>query len=317
SPPNSIYLIYLHYFPTRRSSDLMLYPQILLPLTYKHHEISQIPLNFTSIERKAVPGLEYLTNEELKLIDQSEIHIDPDDSEEDIKLKEYFIKLQNGEVDGEYSISNYDYPDTSDYGEITVWHKMEIMGGLNRTGGGFGTKESEKALIKGIADFLILDDINTLTDKDEGWVNKTIAAVSLFPAGKILKIAKGKKLFSTAKKKAKHNLTKAQLATKPKHSPNPDKWIDKGGKIDVDNQVTWTYTNKKGQSVSYPNCVPVFTEDMHPTVKPVKVEVNNPENRRADNRLANQSAGLDNNSNPPVPSLDRPPKGYTWLHHED
>src|SRR5699024_6269578 len=295
----------------------MLYPQILLPLTYKHHEISQIPLNFTSIERKAVPGLEYLTNEELKLIDQSEIHIDPDDSEEDIKLKEYLIKLQNGEVDGEYSISNYDYPDTSDYGEITVRHKMEIMGGLNRTGGGFGTKESEKALIKGIADFLILDDSNTLTDKDEGWVNKTIEAVSLFPAGKILKIAKGKKLFSTAKKKPKHNLTKAQLATNPKHSPNPDKWIDKGGKIDVDNQGTWTYTNKKGQSVSYPNGFPDFTEYMHPTVKPVKIKVNNPENRPADNRLANQSAGLDKNSNPPVPSLDRPPKGYTWHHHED
>src|SRR5699024_12348760 len=77
----------------------MLYPHILLPLTYKHHEISQIPLNFTSIERKAVPRLEYLTYEELNLIDQSEIHLDPDDSEEDIKLKEYFIKLQNGEVE--------------------------------------------------------------------------------------------------------------------------------------------------------------------------------------------------------------------------
>src|SRR5699024_2796851 len=171
--------------------------------------------------------------------------------------------------------------------------------------------------IKGIADFLILDDINTLTDKDEGWVNKTIAAVSLFPAGKILKIAKGKKLFSTAKKKPKHNLTKAQLATKPKHSPNPDKWIDKGGKIDVDNQGTWTYTNKIGQSVSYSNGIPDFTEYMHPVVNPVNIKVNKPEIRPADNMLANESAGLDKNSNPPVPSLDSPPTGYTWHHHED
>ena len=34
---------------------------------------------------------------------------------------------------------------------------------------------------------------------------------------------------------------------------NVNKWIAKDGKIDVDNEGTWTYTNSKGISVGYPN----------------------------------------------------------------
>lgn len=183
----------------------MLYPQVLLPLTYRHHEISQVPLSFASIKENVAVGFEQLTNEEFDQIAQSEIHINPDDTEEDIQLKEYLLKLQNGEVDSEYSISNYNYPDSSDYGEITVWDKEKVVGGLNQAGRGFGSKESEKALIKGIADFLILDDINTIKDKDESWINKTIAVLSLVPPGKVLKIAKLGKFSNSAKAGSKSN----------------------------------------------------------------------------------------------------------------
>ncbi len=240
----------------------------------------------------------------------------PNDSEEDRQLKEYLIKVKNGEVSDTNSLVNVCLPDSDDYGEITIADKKELTDGLNLTGGGFGTKESEKAIIMGVTNFLILDDINTIRSKDETIFNKSVAATSLVPVGKILKVAKLSK-FSTVKKKPKHNLTKKQLATKPKHSPDPNNWVRKGGNVEVNDKGTWTYTNKKGQSVSYPDGYPDFSKYMHPTVKPVKIKIKNPENRSADNTSANREAGLDKNSNPAVPRSDSPPKGYTWHHHED
>ena len=79
----------------------------------------------------------------------------------------------------------------------------------------------------------------------------------------------------------------------------------------------WIYTNKKGITVSYKNGFPDFSPYYHPTVKPVEIKFANPVNRGEDFKNANLKARLNKNSNPPVPSSNRPPDGYTWHHHED
>ncbi|MCY8435085.1 MULTISPECIES: T7SS effector LXG polymorphic toxin [Bacillus] len=129
-------------------------------------------------------------------------------------------------------------------------------------------------------------------------------------SGKVNPVAKGKN--ETIKK-----FTKEQLATKPKNSPVPEKWEMKGGKVEIDKNGTWVYTNKHGQTVRYPDGYPDFTPYMHPTVKPVEIEISKPTNRPADYKKANIEAGLNKDSDPPVPSLNRPPSGYIWHHHQD
>ena len=52
--------------------------------------------------------------------------------------------------------------------------------------------------------------------------------------------------------------TKEELATKPKNSPDPDKWQKKGGKIRIDKNGTWTYYDWEGNSVTYPGGYPDF-----------------------------------------------------------
>ncbi|OPG95211.1 RHS-family protein [Chryseobacterium mucoviscidosis] len=107
------------------------------------------------------------------------------------------------------------------------------------------------------------------------------------------------------------------MKTKPMNSPVPKKWYDKGGTISVDENGTWTYTNKKGQSVSYPDGYPDFSKYYHPTVEPVEIEFASPTNRPADYKAANAEAGLTKDSVPPVSKSNKPPKGYTWHHHQD
>src|SRR5699024_10247972 len=53
---------------------------------------------------------------------------------------------------------------------------------------------------KSTADFLILDDINTLRDSESSTVAKVIAGASLFPAGKLLKLRKADDLFKVNSK---------------------------------------------------------------------------------------------------------------------
>lgn len=48
------------------------------------------------------------------------------------------------------------------------------------------------------------------------------------------------------------------LESKPLNSPNPQKWIESGGKINVDGNGTWTYTSPDGVSVVYSNGYPDF-----------------------------------------------------------
>ncbi|MFD2131019.1 HNH endonuclease [Pseudogracilibacillus auburnensis] len=122
---------------------------------------------------------------------------------------------------------------------------------------------------------------------------------------------------NTGKSNLKVQFTKEQLATKPSYSPAPDKWTKKGGTVKIDEDGTWVYSNKKGQTVRYPNGYPDFTQYAHPSVKPVQIEIANPTNRPADYKNANLEAGLNKDSNPPVPALDKPPVGYIWHHHQD
>ncbi|MBU8786801.1 MULTISPECIES: T7SS effector LXG polymorphic toxin [Bacillus] len=134
----------------------------------------------------------------------------------------------------------------------------------------------------------------------------------------LFKSAKGKVNDVTkVKKETIKRFTKEQLATKPRNSPIPEKWEKKGGKVEIDKDGTWVYTNKKGQTVRYTGGYPDFTPYMHPTVKPVEIEVAKPTNRSADFRQANLKAGLNKDSDPPVAALNEPPEGYTWHHHED
>ncbi|QLG39187.1 HNH endonuclease [Paenibacillus sp. FSL W7-1088] len=107
------------------------------------------------------------------------------------------------------------------------------------------------------------------------------------------------------------------MEPKPMNSPVPQKWYNKGGYISIDKNGTWTYTNKKGQSVSYPDGYPDFSEYYHPTVKPVTIEVTVPKNPQEDFKKANIEAKLNKDSDPPVPASNKPPEGYTWHHHED
>lgn len=48
------------------------------------------------------------------------------------------------------------------------------------------------------------------------------------------------------------------LKTKPNNSPNPEKWLENGGKIHVDGNNTWTYTSADGVTVCYTNGYPDF-----------------------------------------------------------
>ncbi len=113
------------------------------------------------------------------------------------------------------------------------------------------------------------------------------------------------------------DFTKEILETKPMNSPIPEKWYKKGGSIFIENNGTWTYINKSGTSVSYPNGYPDFTPFMHPNVKPVKIEVHSPKNNPKDFENANKAARLTKDTDPPIIDIRKPPDGYTWHHHED
>ena len=76
--------------------------------------------------------------------------------------------------------------------------------------------------------------------------------------------------------------TEVILKTKPMNSPMSEKWDKKGGEISIADNITWTYTNKSGISVSYPNGFPDFTPYFHPNVKSVKIEVHSPKSNPKD-----------------------------------
>ena len=58
--------------------------------------------------------------------------------------------------------------------------------------------------------------------------------------------------------KASVNKSKNYSKEKPKNSPNPNKWLKKGGKIKVYENGTWIYTKKDGIKVAFRNGYPDF-----------------------------------------------------------
>ncbi|SDY22039.1 HNH endonuclease [Thermoactinomyces sp. DSM 45892] len=127
----------------------------------------------------------------------------------------------------------------------------------------------------------------------------------------------GTKQFS---KGGTEKVPKELLETKPKNSPVPEKWLNKGGSISIDENKVWTYTNKDGVSIRYPNGYPDFSEHVHPIIKSVEIDFANPAHRPTDFKESNLKAGLDVNSDPPLHEhngLRRSPIGYTWHHHQD
>ncbi len=58
--------------------------------------------------------------------------------------------------------------------------------------------------------------------------------------------------------KSSADIPKDILDTKPKNSPDVNKWYNKGGKISVDADGTWTYYDWEGNKVSYTDGYPDF-----------------------------------------------------------
>ena len=99
------------------------------------------------------------------------------------------------------------------------------------------------------------------------------------------------------------SIPKNILDTKPKNSPNPEKWLNNGGKVEIENDV-WKYTNKDGVTVKYNNGYPNFKE-----AGQVKQEVDIGEFKdyRTDFERADELA-----PNGPRDSINN-----TWHHNED
>ncbi|SFR83423.1 HNH endonuclease [Anaeromicropila populeti] len=110
-------------------------------------------------------------------------------------------------------------------------------------------------------------------------------------------------------------LTKEQLKTKPKYSPDIKKWFDKNidggaGSISIDENGIWTYYDWEGNHVSYPNGYPDFK---NAEIKPVviqEVPLDEFKNYGTDYSKADKKAMEDN----------KQPRNIgcnLWHHHED
>lgn len=86
---------------------------------------------------------------------------------------------------------------------------------------------------------------------------------------------------------------------KPRYSPEPKKWRDKGGTVD---EQTWTYTDWEGNSVSYADGYPDFKAGGH-----VKAEV---EIQQKGNRTTDFSDATAKNGGTKPPDT-------TWHHHQN
>ncbi|EUJ41085.1 hypothetical protein PWEIH_02217 [Listeria weihenstephanensis FSL R9-0317] len=161
-------------------------------------------------------------------------------------------------------------------------------------------------------------------------------ALTFVPFGKLGKVAKAIKastrtdefkfLFenvdnirkaNTFKKMNIADFTDEIMKTKPMNSRAPEKWINKGGTIEIDALGNWKYTNKNDISVVYKNGFPDFIPYKHPNVDNVPIEIAQPKNYPKDYEAANKGAGLSKISKPPVNDIKKPPEGYTWHHMED
>ena len=99
------------------------------------------------------------------------------------------------------------------------------------------------------------------------------------------------------------NITKELLQTKPKNSPTPQKWMDKGGKIEILEDGTWVYTNSEGITIKYIDGFPDFKEA---GLVRQEVEIGEFKNYAIDFKKANMTA-----------PLGKKLRSSTWHHHED
>ncbi len=99
------------------------------------------------------------------------------------------------------------------------------------------------------------------------------------------------------------NITRELLKTKPKGSPSPRKWLENSGKIAIDSDGFWIYTNRDGVRVKYTNHYPDFL-----TAGEVgqRVDIDEFRSRGADSRKADKLA-------PNGPKKE----GSVWHHSED
>ncbi|KIV73186.1 Putative toxin component near putative ESAT-related protein, repetitive [Bacillus mycoides] len=100
-------------------------------------------------------------------------------------------------------------------------------------------------------------------------------------------------------------LTKEQLATKPSYSRDPVKWMKKGGKIEIDTEGVWTYTDWEipPNKVTYTDGFPDFK-----SAGMVKQEVPIGKFKKYD-----QDFAIADELAPNGPKLDE----NTWHHHQD
>jgi hypothetical protein len=100
------------------------------------------------------------------------------------------------------------------------------------------------------------------------------------------------------------NFTKEELATKPKNSPNPEKWQKKGGKITIEEDDTWVYHHRNGNVVRYSDGYPDFKSA---GLVEQEVNVGGFKDYNTDFKKADELA----------PNGPRDAEKNTWHHHQD
>ena len=100
------------------------------------------------------------------------------------------------------------------------------------------------------------------------------------------------------------DIDKDLLETKPSNSPNPEKWIsEKGGKVFVDGNGTWTYQSSDGVTVCYSDGYPDFKR-AGLVKESAEVPGGFTNDRQTDFNLV-KDAGVEK------------PANTTWHHHQD
>jgi hypothetical protein len=98
---------------------------------------------------------------------------------------------------------------------------------------------------------------------------------------------------------------KGETSTKPANSPDPEKWIGKGGKLDILPDGTWRYTDWEGNVVDYTNGYPNFEPYSRQSVDIGKQEGN----------YTTDFTNAEANSTETPPRLTK--DETVWHHHED
>ncbi|MDM5233401.1 hypothetical protein [Lysinibacillus pakistanensis] len=94
-----------------------------------------------------------------------------------------------------------------------------------------------KDAVKAGIDFLVLDDVKTIFDPNAGALDKSLAAISLFPAGKVVKSGK---IYGLLKKSGKNDVVDAFAGL-----GSIQKFNKKGILMDGNSSTGWKHINKR------------------------------------------------------------------------